>query len=184
MHFMNEEMDSESMEWNPVENQAGSRAEILDSTPSWLALFLQELLLGLTKILVAAGILFAVGYGLYQIYKRFYAVSCNEGADEEGKDVVTITESIPMIKRKRRQEETAGSYNRKIRYQYKRSVKRRKGKGQILAQTLTPTEIEYVLEQPLKETKQTERLITLYEKARYGKEECTREELEEIKKMV
>lgn len=184
LHFMNEEIDSELMENNPVENQAGSRAEILDGTPSPLALFLQELLLGLTKILVVAGILFAVGYGLYQIYKRFYAVSLNEGADEEGKDVVTVTESIPIIKRKREQDKTAGSNNRKIRYQYKRSVKRRKGKGQILAQTLTPTEIEDVLEQPIKEEKQTERLITLYEKARYGKEECTREELEEVKKMV
>mgnify|MGYP001106709564 FL=1 len=80
--------------------------------------------------------------------------------------------------------EELGNYNKKIRRQYKKSVKRRKGKEQILELSLTPTEIENVLEQPLLDLKKRERIITLYEKARYGKEECIKEELEEVRKML
>lgn len=184
LHFLNEEINSESMEGNPLENQSGNGVELLEGTPSQLALFLQELLLALANLLLVAGILFGVGFGLYQIYKRFYAIPLKDGADEDEKDVITVTESIPIIRRRKEQDETSGGNSKKIRHQYKKSVKRRKGKGQILARTLTPTEIEYVLEQPIKGGKQTERLIALYEKARYGKEECTREELEEVKKML
>ena len=99
-------------------------------------------------------------------------------------DVITITESVPIFRKKKEPEEEIGGYSKKIRRQYKKSVKRRKGKTQILPSSLTPTEIENVLEYPFTDIQEKERVIVLYEKARYGKEECTKEEFEEIRKMV
>lgn len=98
--------------------------------------------------------------------------------------MVTITESVPIFRKKKEPQEELGGYNKKIRRQYKKSVKRRKGKDQVLSESLTPAEIETVLEHPIMDLKERERLIALYEKARYGKEECTKEELEEVKRMV
>ena len=118
------------------------------------------------------------------IRDRFYAIPLKGEEKKKETDVVTITESVPIFRKKKDFKEEASGYSKKIRRQYKKSVKRRKGKAQILALSLTPTEIEAVLEHPFTDVQEKERMIALYEKARYGKEECTKEEFEEIRKMV
>ena len=165
-------------------NQSGYGLPIEEGIPSKLALFLQYLMEIVTVIILIAVILFGIGFCLYQIYKRFYAIPLKSGEDRKETDVITVTEHVPIFQKKKKLKEELGGYNKKIRYQYKKSVKRRKGKEQILEPSLTPTEIETVLEHPFMDVKEREKWITLYEKARYGKEECTKEELEEAKKMV
>lgn len=183
-HIQFEEMNPELFEKNVQRNPAGMGMGIEEGTPSKIALFLQNVFLMATQIFLIVGMLAAVGFGLYQIYKRFYALPLKNAADREGKDVVTVAESIPVFRKKKEREEKTGGNSKKIRRLYKKSVKRRRGKEQILSQTLTPTEIEEALKQPSEEAGQRKRRIALYEKARYSKEECTREELEEIRKMV
>ena len=157
---------------------------IEEEVPSKLALFLQYLMEIFTLIFLIAIVLAGVGFCLYQIYKRFYALPLPSKKEGKKTDIITVTESVPIFRKQKVIKEELGNYNKKIRRQYKKSVKRRKGKEQILELSLTPTEIENVLEQPLLDLKKRERIITLYEKARYGKEECIKEELEEVRKML
>ena len=167
-------------------NQDSSRYElpIIEEMPSKLAVFLQYLMEICSIVFLIVVVLFGIGFGLYQIYKRFYAIPLKGEEKKKETDVVTITESVPIFRKKKDFKEEASGYSKKIRRQYKKSVKRRKGKAQILALSLTPTEIEAVLEHPFTDVQEKERMIALYEKARYGKEECTKEEFEEIRKMV
>lgn len=180
-----EEIHSEPyLDWKDSKDQGGYGLPMEEGIPSKLALFLQYLMEVITIILLIAVVLFGIGFGLYQIYKRFYAIPLKSTEQRKETDVITVAESVPIFRKKKELEEELGGYNKKIRRQYKKSVKRRKGKEQILTSSLTPTEIETVLEHPLQDIKERERIITLYEKARYGKKECTKEELEEVKKMV
>lgn len=165
-------------------NLGGYGFPIEEGVPSKLAVFLQYLMEIFTVVFLIAVVLFGVGFGLYQIYKRFYAMPLSSGKEEKKTNVVTVTESIPILRKKKELQEELGGYNKKIRYQYKKSVKRRRGKEQILASSLTPTEIENVLMRPIVDLEERERMIALYEKARYGKEECTKEDLEEVKRMA
>lgn len=165
------------------ENQ-GYGFPIEEAVPSKLALFLQYVMEVFTVIFLISVLLFGIGFCLYQIYKRFYAIPLKAGEEKKETDVITITESIPIFRKKKDLQEELGGYSKKIRRHYKKSVKRRKGKTQELSPSLTPTEIEAVLEHSIKDAKEQERILVLYEKARYGKEECTKEELEEVRKIL
>ncbi len=178
------EVSPEPWEWNNNSNSGSYELPITEEMPSRLAMFLQYLMEIGTIIFLIVVVLFGIGFGLYQIYKRFYAVPLKGEERKRETDVITITESVPIFRKKKEPEEEIGGYSKKIRRQYKKSVKRRKGKTQILPSSLTPTEIENVLEYPFTDIQEKERVIVLYEKARYGKEECTKEEFEEIRKMV
>jgi len=181
--FSFHETVEESVALDLGRNATNQWMELEEAEPSWIALFLQELLLFLTKVFLIFGILVGIGFGLYQFYKRFYAIPKKGESELEGKDVVTIVERVPIFQRKKTKEEEIGGNSKKIRHQYKKSVKRRKGKQQVLAEALTPSEIEATIEHKIEE-EQRKKVIALYEKARYGKIECTKEELEEFKKIM
>ncbi len=183
--ILREEIDQEPyLDFREDGNLGGYEFPIEENVPSKLAVFLQYLMEIAAAVFLIAVILFGIGFGLYQIYKRFYAIPLSSEKEQKKTDVVTVTESVPIFRRKKEPQEELGGYNKRIRRQYKKSVKRRKGKDQVLSESLTPAEIETVLEHPIMDPKERERLIALYEKARYGKEECTKEELEEVKRMV
>lgn len=155
-----------------------------EAVPSKLALILQFMMEVISVIVLIGLLLFGIGFSLYQIYKRFYENPLKTGEEEKKMDVITRTEHVPIFRKKKELQEESGGYSKKIRRHYKKSVKRRTGKEQILSPSLTPTEIESALGSPLMDGTEQERVIVLYEKARYGKEECTKEELEEIRKIL
>lgn len=156
--------------------------------------FIQNVLLGLFTIAIIAGIIALVLYGLYRIYKLFYAQKVDTIKD--------ITEFIsPFDKAKRiKKEAGSASVNRffaafsrsnsgKIRKLFYKAVRNRR-RNEILKSDLTPFQLSlYALTGQFGETmntemnKQVKQLTELYEKARYGKQECTQEDVVLVKKI-
>lgn len=182
-HFdFSENIDYEALEKSVESTPNGGMFMMEEGTPSAIALFLDYLLRIVVGVGLAALAVFAIGYGLYQIYKRFYGISPKGSEEHAEKGVRTVTESIPIFRRTRESEEESVGMNKKIRKQYRKSVKKREGKMEKVSTALTPSEIEEVL--PEGQEGWSQERIALYEKARYSKAECTREELERMKKLV
>lgn len=166
-----------------------------DNPPSVILEYIQNILLGLFTIAIIAGAIALVLYGLYRIYRLFYAKKSDTLKD--------ITEFIsPFDKRERiygESEKKAGnrffnpfsrSNNDKIRKLFFKAVSRQ-NKGEALSGSLTPVQLsEYALTgqfgRPLdKELKEkTGELAACYELARYGREECTKDDVLKVRNIL
>ncbi|MGB8454564.1 MAG: hypothetical protein WCD89_19815 [Anaerocolumna sp.] len=163
--------------------------------PSLLFQYIQDILLGLVTIAMIAGAIALILYGLYRIYQRFYEKKYNNFRD--------VTEFIsPFDKREKINRNDPGavgnqffgnfprSNNGKIRKYFYKSVLSQK-KNDTLLKNLTPTQLsEYALNgqnglsADMIDPENVKQLALYYEKARYSKEECTKEEVMQVKTII
>ena len=147
--------------------------------------------------LAAAGV-YLTAKVLYAVYKRFYAQQNSPGDESEFLwQNSPVKERIASIKRKKEHWE-GGSLNQKMRYVYKKYIRKKAGKKTVIPAAYTPWELENSISADEKgqnagkdhtgrDTALSDAAclrIRLYEKARYSSHACTRQDLNEMKKML
>jgi hypothetical protein len=163
--------------------------------PSLIFQYIQNILLGLFTIALIAGVIALILYGLYRIYQRFYGKKINNFRD--------ITEFIsPFDKRENVSKEGSRtvlnrffgifgrSNNDKIRRLLYNAVLSQK-RNEDPPKNLTPMQLsEYALTGQngltagIIDSEKVKQLALYYEKARYSKEECTKEEVLLVKNII
>lgn len=117
---------------------------------------------------------------LFLILRRLSQEATNRNRNEVQQEYeMTITEESNRLERKKVRRQKARpeeAESQKIRRIYRDEVQQglSQAKKQVIYEALTPTELE--AQAGLSEREQTAELHRLYEKARYGKEPCTKEE--------
>jgi hypothetical protein len=142
-------------------------------------------------VVVISGIL----YGCYLIYNKFYSVKANGYKDRlefispfENKKNEGREEHKPI--RKWFHNLFGKTNNERIRKHYYHSVVKNTGSGE-LTREMTPTQLtrfalasDNDLSEKAEFIKQEKELTALYEKARYGRNECSKKELIKVKELL
>lgn len=163
-----------------------------NGTPSLILQYIENILLGLFTVAIIAAAIGLLLYGLYRIYQLYYGKKYNELKD--------ITEFIsPFDKKermKRRPRTIPGirslpvftrSNKDKIRKLFYKAVLLRQNKD-TLGNNLTPLQLsEYVLTGQIDKAEKKKEVVQLalyYEKARYSREDCSKEEVIQVKNLL
>lgn len=185
---------------SPIKNiepeQSSQPLGLLKATPpSIIWQYIENILLGLFTIALVAGITALILFGLYRLYQLFYEKKFNNFRDK--------TEFIsPFDKREHLKREEIGTVvkklfplfgrtnNEKIRKYFYKAIITHNPKEK-LSNYLTPMQLsQYALniqtEQYRDDTikKEADRLTEFYEKARYSKDECTNEDVSQVKDIL
>lgn len=158
---------------------------------------LEQIIKSALYIGLAAAVVYLTAKVFYTVYKRFYAQQNSHGDESEFLwQNSPVKERIESIKRKKEQRE-GGSLNQKMRYMYKKYIRKRAGKKTVIPSAYTPWELENSIAAEIGQNAGQDhtgrdaelsdaacRRIRLYEKARYSSHACTREDLDEMKKML
>lgn len=155
------------------------------TTPAWLKM-LYDILFGIIAFVVSAGALVGIGYAILLLVHRFYKPTAATGDMQEFID--EETESSFLQDTEKREKESFFSHlfhpNASVRKYFKKRIQKanasNKKNGAIIPSSLTPEELEKYAGLPDEE--RTKLLHTLYEKARYSKEGCTKEDVALLKK--
>lgn len=162
-----------------------SMIDEVKATPAWLKM-LYDILFGIIAFVVSAGVLVGIGYAILLLVHRFYKPTSATGDMQEFID--EETESSFLQDTEKREKESFFSQlfhpNASIRKYFKKRIQKanasNKKNGAIIPSSLTPEELEKYAGLPDEE--RTKLLLTLYEKARYSKEGCTKEDVALLKK--
>lgn len=158
----------------------GGMPEFDQGTTALWAIFLEKLVMFLTAVAIILGLAALLGYMGYRIYQKFYEKNNNE---KDYKEFVRPDFLPERLKRMRYRKENLSdrTINLKIRRIYKgQFIKKRKDK---IPSNLTPNELEEWLK-VVKNTEINHEITELYEKARYGNQECSKEEWLRMKKLL
>lgn len=154
-------------------------ADMEKEIPRWLEIIYQFLdILGICIfICMILGVIFLLLRKLYQYYCQFYQETEENGDKIERLIAPPKGETRKKLGQKRKERLFWDfSWNARIRKHYKKQIWRAYH-GETVPLERTPRELEEVLEL---DSGQREILHRCYEKARYGNEECTREEMQEV----
>ncbi len=162
--------------------------------PSLIWQYIQNILSVLFTIALIAGVIALILYGLYRIYQRFYENKNNYFQDKtefispfDSREV--LKDNAPQAAAKRFGGIFGRSNNDKIRKLIYRAVTSHR-KNDDLPGNLTPSQLsEYALgrEKELSgnvDTQKVKELTAYYEKARYSREVCTKEEVHKVKHIL
>lgn len=150
-----------------------------EHAPEWLTQLLQ-ILLNILLILAVLALLAGIIYLIYQLFQRFYQPP-HENDDQQE----FIKEEHNFITRIRPQQDDSPLWfsfhpNAYIRKKYKKTIQKSSKSNSDIPTSYTPTELEHYAN--LDETNETTTLHNLYEKARYSRQGCTKEDVTLIKK--
>lgn len=146
-------------------------------------------------IMIIVAVIFGIIYGCYLIYNKFYANKANGYKDRlefispfENKKAEGRQEHKPI--RKWFHALFGKTNNERIRKHYYNSVMKNTDSGQ-LTREMTPTQLSrFALSNDVASPERAEILLkekdltALYEKARYGREECSKKELIKVKEIL
>ena len=169
--------------------QENTMDQLPASDPSRFMELLAQVFQWIAIAALIAGAIFLVFYCVYRIYRYFYLKG------EEAEDSVEFIS--PFIKKERLKRDPVSifrtllgkSNNELIRKQFVKAVTSHLGSGSKLSKNMTPTQLsEYAvgIGKPSdflapEEEKRKILLTEYYEKARYGKDDCTKEEVQLVK---
>lgn len=171
---------------DPAQQQAAQQmmmsSDVGEEIPRWLEIIYRFLdILGFCILIcMILGVIFLFLRKLYQYYCQFYQET------EENGDKIERLIAPPMGETRRKTGQKRKerlfwdfSWDARIRKHYKKQIWRAY-RGETVPMERTPRELEEMLEL---DSGQREVLHRCYEKARYAKEECTREEMQETLKI-
>ncbi|HWT75872.1 MAG TPA: hypothetical protein VN258_14305 [Mobilitalea sp.] len=143
-----------------------------------------KVILYITFILFVVLLITLIIYGLYRIYKRYYQIR-GKGFEEGQVEVISPFEKIDLrflrgrISKKNLFGMFGRSNNDRIRKQYMKAIQTNTEPEKVL-KYYTPTELsQYAVEPEVRK-----HLTDLYEKARYSNEECSKEDVQSVKKIL
>lgn len=154
-------------------------------TPAWLKM-IYDIILAVIAFAVSAGILVGIGYAILLLIHRFYKPTATAGDMQEFINEETETSFIQDVEKKSNESLFSSLFhpNAAIRKRFKKQIQRgsssNKKSGNTIPTSLTPTELEEYA--GLSDDERTRLLHTLYEKARYSKDGCTKEDVAALKK--
>lgn len=156
---------------------------------------LEQILMSALYIGMAAAVIYLTARVFYAFYKRFYAQQKNHGDESEFLWQNPLVKEHAQSVRAKREHWQGGSLDKKMRYMYKKYIRKKAGKKSVIPAACTPQELEiYISTDKTVENMEKEnaagrtvqdaacRRIMLYEKARYSTHECTRQDIDEMKK--
>ncbi len=182
-----------SEEENVVETVAESLASSGQSdmfgdvkpTPAWLKM-LYDIIFAIIAFAVSVGALVGIGYAILLLVHRFYKPIAAAGDMQEFIDEETETSFIQDAEKKSGDSLFSSLFhpNATIRKRFKKQIQRgsssNKKVGNTIPISLTPAELEEYA--GLSDDERTRLLHTLYEKARYSKDGCTKEDVALLKR--
>jgi hypothetical protein len=167
--------------------------DIPEQDPSYLIELIIKILTWLANIVAFAVILVFIIYIVYRIYKYFYLQNRETVDKIEFISPFGKKERVKRVSRQKQQSKKFGhTNNAMIRKLFYKAVSSNISGHAELAKRLTPSELsEYAIVKAENEetaapeiNKKRQLLTTYYEKARYSKEECSKEEVQLIKTIL
>ena len=155
-------------------------------TPAWLKM-LYDILFAAILFVVSAGALVGIGYAILMLVHRFYKPAAVTGDIQEF--IKEETESTFLQDSKKNERDSLFSRmfhpNTTIRKRFKKLIQMGihsdKKTSNSIPVSLTPLELEQYAKLP--DDERTQLLHALYEKARYSKEGCTKEDVASLRKL-
>ncbi len=180
----------------PAADMGNAFPTIEPSEPSVIWELIQKILLGMFTLAIITAIIGLIVYGLYQLYKLFYAKKYNNFRD--------VTEFISPFEKKQNfkkgtlRTSTAiffgfkvKSNSEKIRKHFHKAISVNTDSIDKLSKDLTPSELSgYALRKSSESLEnhidldKKKQLTAYYEKARYSNEECSKEEVQIVKNIL
>ena len=154
-------------------------------TPAWLKM-LYDILFAAILFVVSAGALVGIGYAILMLVHRFYKPSAVTGDIQEFINEETESTFLQDSEKKERDSLFSMLFNPNatIRKKFKKQIQQgshlNKKAGNSIPVSLTPLELEQYAKLP--DDERTHLLHALYEKARYSKEGCTKDDVASLKK--
>lgn len=154
-------------------------------TPAWLKM-LYDILFAAILFVVSAGALVGIGYTILMLVHRFYKPSAVTGDIQEFINEETESTFLQDSEKKERDSLFSMLFNPNttIRKKFKKQIQQgshlNKKAGNFIPVSLTPLELEQYAKLP--DDERTHLLHALYEKARYSKEGCTKDDVASFKK--
>ena len=154
-------------------------------TPAWLKM-LYDIIFAVIAFAVSAGALVGIGYAILLLVHRFYKPTAAAGDMQEFIDEETENSFIQDTEKKSSDSLFSSLFhpNAAIRKRFKKQIQKgsasNKKAGNTIPISLTPAELEEYA--GLSDDERTRLLHTLYEKARYSKDGCTKEDVASLKK--
>lgn len=182
-----ESMDAVPEKENPAD---------FDMTPgetSWIMELLSRIVQWIATILIIASITALILYAIYRLYRYFYLKSEGTLKDEvEFISPYTKREWMKRDKKKAQQKLFGRSNNHMIRKSFAKAVSTNTKGSKTLSASLTPSQLsEYAIGQTHissspsdDEDRKKELLTSFYEKARYSDQECTKDEVKQVKEIL
>lgn len=141
---------------------------------------LENIIIFIISFALITGVIITVSIVIYRILKKyFYHHTPASFTDGDDFSVIVTTERLIRKKHKTEDVDMKGDNNQKVRYYYKRKVKRIIDKNKYFDPSLTPNERAYTSD-PISEKGLTE-LTTIYNRARYSNETMTKEDTKKAK---
>ena len=159
-----------------MEDMAGGFDGLVDETPAWVTALYNSLSLALG---VAVGILLfaALITAIYKLIKKFYRPNFENNDEAVFLDPLQGSDDMDRSGRFHRPLWLSFDPNSVIRKQYRKLILKRKKR--VDRNSYTPEELENYVELP--EDERRARYHGLYEKARYSKDGCTRDDVQALK---
>lgn len=157
----------------------------VDSTPAWLKM-LYDIIFAVIVFVVSAGALAGIFYAVLLLIHRFYRPTAVSGDMQEFIDDETDASFLSESEKKKKDSFLSQLFhpNAVIRKRFKKQIKKGnasgKKAGSPIPGSLTPAELEQYANLP--DDERTRLLHELYEKARYSKDGCTKEDAAALKK--
>lgn len=182
--FKKRDSSGKDMEISSEESARPQTGEV-----SIIAQILEQIVVVVVHILFLVGVVYLAVWCFYRLYRRFYE------HQEDGSDKSEFLWKNPLSKERtgkkqeKRKRLEIGNVNQRIRQMYKRYVRRQFGKKSAVPPAMTPTELENsILEQEpaggqngKEDDAQMMQRVEIYEKARYSKCGCGKEDMEAMK---
>lgn len=149
-----------------------------EQAPEWLTQLL-ELLFHIILVFAVLALIAGIIYLIYQLFQRFYQPPQENNDQQEF--IKEESNFITRIHSKKTESSLRFSFhpNAYIRKKYKKTIQKGFQSNSDIPTSYTPTELEDYAN--LDETNETTTLHNLYEKARYSKEGCTKEDVTFLK---
>lgn len=130
------------------------------------------------KVLSVLLVLALLGFFVYSVWKSFYRRQPEQ--EKEYEEVEKIREKVPEKEKYKRKWVLFGNANERVRKLFQRKIEKTERMGEHSKRTKTSTELVNVVAEEAKDT--VEQMLPLYQKARYSKENISKEELENYKR--
>jgi hypothetical protein len=195
VHFQENDLKRTQPQESPVmqDNQMGLLPPA-EEDPSPIMEILSKILFYASVVLLVIALVAGIIYLLYSLYKRFYAKKADDSRDKS--EFISPFADKSRLRRekfslhKKFRFALGKTNNEKIRKHYYDAIAAN-ADSDLLSGAMTPTQLTgYAFgkeskskKRVLGEEKQKE-LTQLYEKARYGREECSKHDLGRIRKML
>ena len=159
-----------------MEDMQGGFDGLVDDTPAWLTALYNSLSLALG---VVVGILLfaALITAIYKLIKKFYRPNFENNDEAVFLDPLQGSDDMDRSGRFQRPLWLSFDPNSVIRKQYRKMILKRKKR--VDRNSYTPEELENYVEVP--EDERRAKLHGLYEKARYSRDGCSREDVQALK---